>query len=64
MNVLYSFLSFCGFHLYRECINFAYRSAFQTVCSGFRLTRLVVLVATRDIHCGEELLSSYFTVVH
>ncbi|KAK6188217.1 hypothetical protein SNE40_004446 [Patella caerulea] len=29
-----------------------------------RLTRLVVLVSTRTIECGEELFSTYFTVVY
>ena len=38
----------------------------QGTCSSllnFRFTRMVALVSLRDIYAGEELFSSYFTIV-
>ncbi|XP_025110518.1 SET domain-containing protein 9-like [Pomacea canaliculata] len=52
------------FHLRQYLPNNFYSANVGDAGQQQRLTRLVVLVATRDIHCGEELLSSYFTVVH
>ncbi|XP_022097136.1 SET domain-containing protein 9-like isoform X2 [Acanthaster planci] len=53
------------FQLLRFIPNVFYSSTYQQdVSSGPRLMRTVVLVSLRDIHCGEELFSSYFTIVH
>ncbi|KAL8594693.1 hypothetical protein ACOMHN_052425 [Nucella lapillus] len=51
-------------HLRQYLPNNFYGSTLDTPAPEERRTRLVVLVATRDIECGEELFSSYFTVVY
>ncbi|XP_076462208.1 SET domain-containing protein 9-like [Babylonia areolata] len=51
-------------HLRQYLPNTFYSSSLDRLSPHERLTRLVVLVSTRDIECGEELFSSYFTVVH
>ncbi|KAK7099803.1 SET domain-containing protein 9-like [Littorina saxatilis] len=52
------------FHLRQYLPNNYYSSCLDRLDQHQRLTRLVALVATREIQCGEELFSSYFTVVH
>ncbi|KAK7485347.1 hypothetical protein BaRGS_00023446 [Batillaria attramentaria] len=52
------------FHLRKYLPNNFYSSSFERSHLPQRLTRLVALVAVRDIQCGEELFSTYFTVVH
>ncbi|XP_038068498.1 SET domain-containing protein 9-like [Patiria miniata] len=53
------------FHLLQFIPNVFYSSTYQQGdSSNPRLMRTVVLVSLREIQCGEELFSSYFTIVH
>ncbi|XP_033636493.1 SET domain-containing protein 9-like [Asterias rubens] len=53
------------FHLLRYIPNAFYSSTYQQDdAAKQRLMRCVVLVSLREIQCGEELFSSYFTIVH
>ncbi|XP_033738416.1 SET domain-containing protein 9-like isoform X2 [Pecten maximus] len=52
------------FHLQKYIPNINYSSSIQDCLEEHRLTRVVVLVSLRKIEEGEELFSSYFTVVH
>ncbi|XP_071799476.1 SET domain-containing protein 9-like isoform X4 [Asterias amurensis] len=53
------------FHLLRYIPNTFYSSTYQQDdAAKQRLMRCVVLVSLREIQCGEELFSSYFTIVH
>ncbi|XP_069127293.1 SET domain-containing protein 9-like isoform X2 [Argopecten irradians] len=52
------------FHLRKYIPNINYSSSIQDGLTEQRLTRVVVLVSLRRIEQGEELFSSYFTVVH
>ncbi|XP_060085657.1 SET domain-containing protein 9-like isoform X2 [Ylistrum balloti] len=52
------------FHLRKYIPNINYTSSIQDSLGHHRLTRVVVLVSLRKIEQGEELFSSYFTVVH
>ncbi|XP_021373415.1 SET domain-containing protein 9-like isoform X2 [Mizuhopecten yessoensis] len=52
------------FHLRKYIPNINYSSSIQEISGQHRQTRVVVLVSLRTIEEGEELFSSYFTVVH
>ncbi|KAK3089428.1 hypothetical protein FSP39_003527 [Pinctada imbricata] len=53
------------FHLLKYIPNVHYTPVSQLVDPTVtRLRRVVILVSLRNIHLGEELFSSYFTVVH